>query len=268
MGAYKALRMALQKTPAEVTQIVKDSGSADAAAPGSRRVRSGRSFRRRRSAATSPCTLICNADESEPGTFKDRYLMWKDPHMFVEGCVIAAYAIGAKAVYIYLRGEFAYIQKRVDEAIADARAKNYIGKGICGSQFDCEVYTHLGAGAYICGEETSLLSSLEGYRGYPKLKPPFPAVEGRVALPDDREQRRDHGGRAVHHRERRRGVPRVRHEKSPGTKLMSCSGHIQKPGVYEINLGKPMWEFINDEMGGLYPGTSSRRSSPGDRPCP
>jgi len=268
MGAYKALRMALQKSPGEITQIVKDSGLRGRGGAGFPTGTKWTFVPPKEKRGDKPVYLVCNADESEPGTFKDRYLMWKDPHMFVEGCVIAAYAIGARAVYIYLRGEFAYIQKRVDEAIAEARAKNYIGKGICGSQFDCEVYTHLGAGAYICGEETSLLSSLEGYRGYPKLKPPFPAVEGAWRCPT-----------IVNNVETMAAVPFIIEngaaayraygtEKSPGTKLMSCSGHIQKPGVYEINMGKPMWEFINDEMGGLYPGHELKAVIPGGSSVP
>jgi NADH-quinone oxidoreductase subunit F len=268
MGAYKALRMALQKSPAEVTQIVKDSGLRGRGGAGFPTGTKWTFVPPKEKRGDKPVYLICNADESEPGTFKDRYLMWQDPHMFVEGCVIAAYAIGAKAVYIYLRGEFAYIQKRVDQAIAEARAKGFIGKGIAGSQFDCEVYTHLGAGAYICGEETSLLSSLEGYRGYPKLKPPFPAVEGAWRCPT-----------IVNNVETLAAVPFIIEngatayrsygtEKSPGTKLISCSGHIQKPGCYEINLGKPMWEFINDEMGGLFPGQTLKAVIPGGSSVP
>jgi NADH-quinone oxidoreductase subunit F len=221
-GAYVGLKAAVAMQPAEVTEVVKASGL---------RGRGGAGFPTGvkwsfvpgpEKRGGKPVYLVCNADESEPGTFKDRYLMWKDPHMFIEGCVIAAFAVGARAVYIYLRGEFGYIQERVDQAIAEARAEGFIGKNVMGSGWDCEVYSHLGAGAYICGEETALLSSLEGKRGQPKLKPPFPAVEGAWACPT-----------VVNNVETMAAVPwiivngadayrAIGTEKAPGTKLFSC----------------------------------------------
>src|SRR5216110_1386899 len=130
-----------------------------------------------------PKYVVCNADESEPGTFKDRYLMERDPHMLIEGMLIAAYALGARRNYIYTRGEYKYLIDIMDVALEEARAAGLLGEKILGTDFACDIYTHTGAGAYICGEETALLSSLEGYRGHPRLKPPFPAVEGLYASP-------------------------------------------------------------------------------------
>src|SRR5213593_1820862 len=130
-----------------------------------------------------PKYVVCNADESEPGTFKDRYLMERDPHMLVEGMLIAAYALGAGTNYIYTRGEYKYLIDIMDVAVDEARANNFLGDRILGTDFSCEIHTHTGAGAYICGEETALLSSLEGLRGHPRMKPPFPAVSGLYAAP-------------------------------------------------------------------------------------
>src|SRR6186997_88151 len=130
-----------------------------------------------------PKYVVCNADESEPGTFKDRYLMERDPHMLIEGMLIAAYALASKTGYVYTRGEYKYLIDIMDVAIAEARAAGILGKNIFGSGFDFDLHTHTGAGAYICGEETALLSSLEGYRGHPRMKPPFPAIEGLYAKP-------------------------------------------------------------------------------------
>jgi NADH-quinone oxidoreductase subunit F len=267
-GAYVGLKAAVAMQPAEVTEVVKASGL---------RGRGGAGFPTGvkwsfvpgpEKRGGKPVYLVCNADESEPGTFKDRYLMWKDPHMFIEGCVIAAFAVGARAVYIYLRGEFGYIQERVDQAIAEARAEGFIGKNVMGSGWDCEVYSHLGAGAYICGEETALLSSLEGKRGQPKLKPPFPAVEGAWACPT-----------VVNNVETMAAVPwiivngadayrAIGTEKAPGTKLFSCSGNIRKPGVYEIPLGTPMMTLLNDYCGGLYEGRTLQAVIPGGSSVP
>ncbi len=267
-GAWATLPAALKMAPGEITQVVKDSGL---------RGRGGAGFPtgvkwgfvpppEKRNG--KPVYLVCNADESEPGTFKDRYLMWKDPHMFLEGIVISAYAIGAKAAYIYLRGEFGFVRRRVDEAIAEARAKGFIGRNILGSGVDVEVYTHLGAGAYICGEETALLSSLEGKKGQPKLKPPFPAVEGAWRAPTIVNNVETmaavtwivgHGAAAY----REFGT-----EKSPGTKLLSVSGHVLKPGVYEIDMGIPMMDFIMDTAGGLRPGRKLKAVVPGGSSVP
>ena len=153
-----------------------------------------------------PKYICCNADESEPGTFKDHVLMERNPHLLFEGCLIGCYAIGAKVAYIYIRGEFYHVQEVLEAELAKARAAGYIGKNILGTGFDCEIYVHRGAGAYEAGEETALIESLEGKRAQPRLKPPFPAVARPLRLPDGRQQRRDALQRAAHHRARRRVV--------------------------------------------------------------
>lgn len=199
-----------------------------------------------------PKYIVCNADESEPGTFKDRYLLERDPHALIEGMLIAAFALGAETCYIYYRGEYRYLIDIMDAAIEEAKAANLVGKNILGSDFTCNVYTHTGAGAYICGEETALLSSLEGYRGHPRMKPPFPAVEGVYACPT-----------VVNNVETLTSVPQIIEmggtawrdlgtEKSGGTKLWSVSGHVKKPGVYELPMGyADMEKFIMDDCGGM-----------------
>ena len=196
--------------------------------------------------------IVCNADESEPGTFKDRYLLERDPHALIEGMLIAAFALGAETCYIYYRGEYRYLIDIMDKAIEEAKAKNLVGKNILGSDFSCEVFTHTGAGAYICGEETALLSSLEGYRGHPRMKPPFPAIEGVYASPT-----------VINNVETLTSVPQIIEmggiawrdlgtEKSGGTKLWSVSGHVKKPGVYELPMGySDMEKFIMEDCGGM-----------------
>jgi NADH-quinone oxidoreductase subunit F len=196
--------------------------------------------------------IVCNADESEPGTFKDRYLLERDPHSLIEGMLIGAFALGVETCYIYYRGEYNYLIDIMDKAIEEARAANLVGKNILGSDFSCEFYTHTGAGAYICGEETSLLSSLEGYRGHPRMKPPFPAIEGVYACPT-----------VVNNVETLTAVPQIIEmggkawqeigtEKSGGTKLWSVSGHVKKPGVYELPMGyADMEKFIMEDCGGM-----------------
>jgi len=203
-----------------------------------------------------PRYLVCNADESEPGTFKDRYLMEKIPHLLIEGMIASSYALGAKTSYIYIRGEYMYIVGILEKAIEEARAAGFIGKNILGTDYSHEVYVHPGAGAYICGEETALLESLEGKRGNPRLKPPFPAIAGLYACPT-----------VVNNVETIASVVPILNMtadkyndmgigKSTGTKLISASGHINKPGVYEIELGMPVEEFIySDEYcGGIWKG--------------
>src|SRR5215207_1122324 len=199
-----------------------------------------------------PKYVVCNADESEPGTFKDRYLMERDPHMLIEGMLIAAYALGSKITYIYTRGEYKYLIDIMDVAIAEARAAGLVGNNILGTTFACEIYTHTGAGAYICGEETALLSSLEGLRGHPRMKPPFPAVSGLYACPT-----------VVNNVETLTAVPdiikmggeayqKLGTEKSGGTKVWSVSGHVNSPGVYELPMGyDDMEKFIMEDCGGM-----------------
>ena len=191
-----------------------------------------------------PRHLVCNADESEPGTFKDRYLMERIPHLLIEGMIISSYALGANTSYIYVRGEYYYIIKILQKAIQEAYAAGLLGKNILGSGFDLDLYVQPGAGAYICGEETALLESLEGKRGNPRIKPPFPAVAGLWGRPT-----------VVNNVETIAAVvpiltisgeeyAKIGVGKSTGTKLISASGHINKPGVYEIELGVTVEEFI------------------------
>ncbi len=203
-----------------------------------------------------PRYLVVNADESEPGTFKDRYLMEKIPHLLIEGMIISSYTLGAKTAYIYIRGEYMYIVRILEKAIDEAYAAGLLGKNILGTDYSLDIYVHPGAGAYICGEETALLESLEGKRGLPRLKPPFPAIAGLYACPT-----------VVNNVETIASVPTIINitadkyndvgiGKSAGTKLISVSGHINKPGVYEIELGLPVEEFIySDEYcGGIWKG--------------
>jgi NADH-quinone oxidoreductase subunit F len=200
--------------------------------------------------------LVCNADESEPGTFKDRYLMEKIPHALVEGMITSSYALGAKTSYIYIRGEYFYVARIVEKAIEEAYAAGYLGKNILGTDFSHDCYVQVGGGAYICGEETALLESLEGKRGNPRIKPPFPAVAGLYGCPT-----------VVNNVETIAAVcpiinmggeeyAKIGIGKSTGTKLISASGHINKPGVYEIELGLPVQEFIYSEeyCGGIING--------------
>src|SRR2546421_7613191 len=191
--------------------------------------------------------VVCNADESEPGTFKDRYLMERDPHLLIEGMLIAAYALGAKTNYIYTRGEYKYLIDIMDVALEEAHAAGLLGDKILGTDFSCEIHTHTGAGAYICGEETALLSSLEGMRGHPRMKPPFPAVAGLYGCPT-----------VVNNVETLTAVPdiikmggeayqKLGTEKSGGTKNSSVSGHRKNPRVYPKPMGYDDKEKINME---------------------
>ncbi len=191
--------------------------------------------------------LVCNADESEPGTFKDRYLMERIPHLLIEGIITSSFALGAHTSYIYIRGEYFYIARILENAIDEAYANGWLGKNILGSNYSLDLYVHVGAGAYICGEETALLESLEGKRGNPRIKPPFPAIAGLYGCPT-----------VVNNVETIAAVVPIINEggeayaaigigKSTGTKLISASGHINKPGVYEIEMGMPVEEFIFSE---------------------
>jgi NADH-quinone oxidoreductase subunit F len=248
-GGYASLKKAMSMTQDDIINEVKASalrGRGGAGFPTGMKW----SFVPRNS--PKPKYVVCNADESEPGTFKDRYLLERDPHALIEGMLIAAFALGAETCYIYYRGEYKYLIDIMDRAIEEARAAGFVGKNIQGSDFSCEVYTHTGAGAYICGEETALLSSLEGYRGHPRMKPPFPAVEGVYACPT-----------VVNNVETLTAVPQIIEiggeawknlgtEKSGGTKLWSVSGHVKKPGVYELPMGyADMEKFIMEDCGGM-----------------
>jgi NADH-quinone oxidoreductase subunit F len=245
---YKWLKKAMNMSPDDIINEVKVSalrGRGGAGFP------TGLKWSFVPKDSPKPKYIVCNADESEPGTFKDRYLMELDPHALIEGMLIAAYALGSKVGYIYTRGEYKYLIDIMDKALDEARAANLLGKNILGSDFSHEIYTHTGAGAYICGEETALLSSLEGFRGHPRMKPPFPAVEGVYACPT-----------VVNNVETLTAVPEIIEmggeawrdlgtEKSGGTKLWSVSGHVKYPGVYELPMGYEMEKFIFKDCGGM-----------------
>lgn len=191
-----------------------------------------------------PRYLVCNADESEPGTFKDRYLMERHPHLLIEGMIAASFALGANTSYIYIRGEYFYVSRILEQAIAEAYEAGILGKNIFGTGYNLDLYVQVGAGAYICGEETALLESLEGKRGNPRIKPPFPAIAGLYSCPT-----------VVNNVETIMAVvpileltgdeyAKIGVGKSAGTKLISASGHINKPGVYEIEMGITVEDFI------------------------
>ncbi len=247
-GGYEAIKKALDSmSPDDVINEVKKSslrGRGGAGFP------TGMKWSFVPKDSPKPKYVVCNADESEPGTFKDRYLMERDPHMLIEGMLIAAYALGAKNNYIYTRGEYKYLIDIMDVALEEARAAGLLGEKILGTDFSCEIHTHTGAGAYICGEETALLSSLEGMRGHPRMKPPFPAISGLYASPT-----------VVNNVETLTAVPdiikmggeayqKLGTEKSGGTKLWSVSGHVNQPGVYELPMGyDDMEKFIMEDCG-------------------
>lgn len=248
-GGYKSLQKAMNMSSDAIISEVKDSalrGRGGAGFP------TGMKWGFVPRDSPKPKYIVCNADESEPGTFKDRYLLERDPHALIEGMLIGAFALGAEACYIYYRGEYNYLIDIMDKAIEEAKAANLLGEKILGSDFTCNIYTHTGAGAYICGEETALLSSLEGFRGHPRMKPPFPAIEGVYACPT-----------VVNNVETLTAVPQILEmggiawrdlgtERSGGTKLWSVSGHVKKPGVYELPMGySDMEKFIMEDCGGM-----------------
>jgi len=263
-GGYRSLKKAFAQKPEEIVEAVKASGL---------RGRGGAGFPAGLKWSflakdVFPRYLCCNADESEPGTCKDRELMLKNPHMLIEGMILCSYACRIETGYIYLRGEFHDLNFIMEKALEDAYAKGYLGKNILGSGFNLDIYTHLGAGAYICGEESALLNSLEGERGEPRMKPPFPAVEGLYAKPT-----------VVNNVETLCVVPYIVNEgaekyaslgteKSKGTKLVSVSGHVKKPGNYEVVLGTPIREIIYDLAGGIRDGNKLKAFIPGGSSVP
>ena len=253
-GGYRSVEKALKTmTPDEVVEEVKKSGLRGRGGAG---FPTGMKWSFLAKPEGVPRYLVCNADESEPGTFKDRQLMAKLPHLLIEGMITGSYALGANTSYIYIRGELLYVLRILEKAIAEAYANGFLGKNILGSGYDLDLHVHPGAGAYICGEETALLESLEGKRGNPRNKPPFPAVQGLYARPT-----------VVNNVESIAAVVPIINDggdeyakigvgKSTGTKLISACGHINKPGIYEIELGVPVEEFIySDEYcGGIWKG--------------
>jgi NADH-quinone oxidoreductase subunit F len=262
-GGYKALKTALGMTPGDIVNVVKESGLRGRGGAG---FPTGVKWSFMKPGDGKPHYLCCNADESEPGTFKDREIMRWTPHALVEGCAIGSYAIGAETCYIYIRGEFTEPIARVEAALKDCYADGILGKNAMGSGKTVNVYVHRGAGAYICGEETALMNSLEGRRGNPRIKPPFPAVSGVFAQPT-----------TINNVETLAAVPHILNNgaawykqwmrpdnpKSTGTKLYSVCGNIQRPGNYEVPMGFPFKEFLYDLCGGPPPGRKFRAIIPG-----
>ena len=263
-GGYETLVKALKMQPQQIIDEVKASGL---------RGRGGAGFPTGTKWSflpknNEPRYLLCNADEGEPGTFKDRLMMERAPHQLIEGMIISAFAVGSHKGYIYVRGEYYFPIAVLEQAVKEAYSAGLLGKNILGSGFDFDLDVYAGAGAYICGEETGMISSLEGKKGQPKLKPPFPAIQGYLRKPtivnnvetlaavvpiikDGAQAYRKHGT-----------------EKSAGTKLFSVSGNVNKPGNYEVPLGYPLMDLINKECGGIKGGRKLKAVIPGGSSAP
>lgn len=266
-GGYQALKKVLQgkMTPDQVIAEVK---AANLRGRGGAGFPTGMKWGFVPKNDGKPHYLLCNADESEPGTFKDRVILEKLPHMMIEGMIIGAYAIGAARSYVYIRGEYTYAAEVINNAIQEAYRAGFLGKNILGSGFDHDMAVHRGAGAYICGEETGLISSLEGKKGMPKLKPPFPAVEGYLKCPT-----------VVNNVETLATVPWIINNggaaytkmgtaKSSGTKMWSVSGDVNRPGVYEVECGKPFRVLLEECCGGMKNGKRLKAVIPGGSSAP
>ena len=267
-GGYASLEKALKSmTPEQIVEEVKTSGLRGRGGAG---FPTGMKWSFLAKPEGVPRYVVCNADESEPGTFKDRYLMERIPHLLIEGMILSSYALGAKTSYIYIRGEYFYVARILEQAIDEAYAAGLLGKNILNSGFDLDLYVQIGAGAYICGEETALLESLEGKRGNPRIKPPFPAIAGLYGCPT-----------VVNNVETIAAVVPIVNEggaayaaigvgNSKGTKLISASGHINKPGVYEIEMGITVEEFIygDDYCRGIANGKKLKACVPGGSSVP
>ncbi len=215
-----------------------------------------------------PKYVVVNADESEPGTCKDRLLIQNDPHQLIEGCLIAGRTIGAKAGYIYIRGEYRYIIDVMDKALAEAYAHGWLGKNIKGTGIDFDLYTHTGAGAYECGEESALLESLEGKRGVPRIRPPFPAVSGLYASPTVLNNVETFCSVPAVLRMGGQAYADIGTPKNGGTRMLCVSGHVNKPGVYEVPLGFPMQKMIYEVCGGIRGGKKLKAVIPGGSSSP
>ncbi|TKK70796.1 NADH-quinone oxidoreductase subunit NuoF [Ilyomonas limi] len=266
-GGYAAVEKALKMTPEAIVDEVKKSGLRGRGGAG---FPTGLKWSFIAKPEGVPRHLVCNADESEPGTFKDRYLMEFLPHLLIEGLIISSFALGSNVTYIYIRGEYAWIPDILEQAIAEAKAAGWLGRNILGTGFDCEIYVQRGAGAYICGEETALIESLEGKRGNPRIKPPFPAIKGvwdRPTVVNNVETLTavvpiiNMGGEEY---------AKIGVGKSTGTKLISACGNINKPGVYEIDMTISVEEFIySDEYcGGIANGKRLKACIPGGSSVP
>jgi NADH-quinone oxidoreductase subunit F len=264
-GGYQALKKALAMGPAKVIDEVKRSNLRGRGGAG---FATGLKWTFLPKQTEKPVYLCVNSDESEPGTFKDRACLENDPHQILEGIAITCFAIGAHVAYVYMRGEFMEQAKILQQAIDEATQAGYLGNAVAGSSFALQVHVHRGAGAYICGEETALIESLEGKKGWPRLKPPFPAVVGLFGCPT-----------IVNNIETMASLPAIIErgadwyaalgtEKSGGTRLISVSGAVQKPGVYEITLATTFREIVYDICGGIPGGRKLKAVIPGGSSCP
>ena len=264
-GGYDGLRAALGMTSAEVIETVKASGLRGRGGAG---FPTGVKWSFVPQDTGKPTYVVSNFDESEPGTFNNRELVEREPHQFLEGLAIAAYAIGSHEAYVYCRGEFLHPGRVLQRAIDEAYANRVFGDSMLGSGWELNVVLHRGAGAYICGEETALLSSLEGYRGQPRLRPPFPAVEGLYGSPT-----------LINNVETLCNVPhvlrngpewfaRIGPEKSPGTKIFSVSGKVERPGNYEVPMGTPLRTLLEEHAGGVLGGRRLKAWTPGGSSTP
>jgi NADH-quinone oxidoreductase subunit F len=264
-GGYRALRAALAMSPDDVIAVVKDSGLRGRGGAG---FPTGMKWSFVPQDTGKPTYVTVNFDESEPGTANNRELMEREPHQMLEGALIAAYAIRCHSVFVYCRGEFLWPGTVAQRAIDELYAAGFLGRGIMGSDYDVDVVLHRGAGAYICGEETALLSSLEGFRGQPRLRPPFPAVEGLYAAPT-----------VINNVETLCNVPHILNngaewfrrqgtEKSPGTKMFTLSGKVERPGNYEVPLGTPLRVLLEQFGGGVLGGKPLKAWTPGGSSTP
>jgi len=263
-GGYVNLEKALKMQPQAIIDEVKASGL---------RGRGGAGFSTGMKWSflpknNEPRYLVCNADEGEPGTFKDRLMMERAPHQLIEGMIMSAFAVGSKKSYIYVRGEYYYPVEVLEQAVKEAYKAGYLGKNNLGSGFDHDMDVYRGAGAYICGEETGLISSLEGQKGQPKLKPPFPAVKGYLQKPTIVNNVETLAAVKYIIRDGAAAYKKFGTEKSPGTKLFSLSGNVRKPGNYEVNLGYSLNDLINNEGGGMKPGRKLKAVIPGGSSAP
>ncbi len=266
-GGYRALEQALGMAPADIVNVVKESGLRGRGGAG---FPTGLKWSFMKPGDGKPHYLCCNADESEPGTFKDREIMRWTPHALIEGCALGAHAIGAETAYIYIRGEFTEPLRVMEAAVREAYRDGLLGKNAMSSGKRVDVHVHKGAGAYICGEETALMNSLEGRRGNPRIKPPFPAVSGLFGQPT-----------TINNVETLAAVPHIltngaqwykemslSSPKSTGSKLFSVCGNIRKPGNYEVTMGFPFKEFLYDLCGGPLPGRKFKAIIPGGSSVP
>src|SRR5574343_572400 len=268
LGGYRAVEKALkQMDPASIVEEVKKSGLRGRGGAG---FPTGMKWSFIAKPEGVPRYLLCNADESEPGTFKDRYLMEKIPHKLIEGMIVSSYALGANLSFIYIRGEYMWVLEILEKAIAEAYANGFLGKNILGSGYDLDLRVAPGGGAYICGEETALIESLEGKRGNPRMKPPFPAVKGLWGCPTVVNNVESIAAVVPIVNDGGEEYAKIGLGKSTGTKLISASGNLVRPGVYEIEMGMTVEEFIygDDWCRGIANGKKIKACIPGGSSVP